>query len=237
MLIFTVCFFAAQLLGEDPTHKGQLSVLCITYDYGATPVPSKANTWAGLTPNLPYFPPPPPSCGSYPTAASCPDRCFWNTKDGCATAPPIPCGNNIPGGGGGNNALCVHVEINTTAPDTTWSYLADQGSYNQTVVFPPAKSFQRDLWYSMWDGEVITPPSLHPFRYCVQYGSGNNDEVQFAVCLSLVGGAFDLQGATTSSLVFKAEWESEDPFVAKVVISDNTTLAAEAEPMPIKHLP
>lgn len=220
-----VSFCAAQILGSSTTHKGQLSVLCTAFDYGASHVPATNRTIAGLTPRLSPFPPPPIPCSAYNTEATCPNRCYWSEAAGCANTPPIPCGSNVPGGGG-NNALCVHVIVNTTAQHN-WSYLADQGSYNETVIYPPKKSFDRELWYSTWDGEVLNPPSIHKFRYCIQYGTGVNSATQFAVCISL-DGTFDLQVATTNTLTYHAEWQSNAPFVAKVVIYDSTTQPATA---------
>jgi hypothetical protein len=213
--------WSATVLGDSPTREGQLSVACTAFDYGATARPAAKSTVAGLTPELSPFPPPPPTCKSFTTDASCPDRCFW-VAGTCAASPPIICGSNTPGGGA-NNALCVHVEMNTTEP-RTWTYLADEGSYNQTVVVSPPTTVEGGMWYSVWDGEIIKPPSMHPFRYCVQYTAGKNQELQFAVCLSLDGN-FDLQVATTNTLTYHAEWQSEAPFVAKVIIQDNVTAA------------
>lgn len=109
--------------------------------------------------------------------------------------------------------------MNTTNVQT-WEYLGDASSYNQTVIKAPPKTFSnRDMWFSMSDGEVFKPtPSLHPFRYCVQYGSGKED--QFGLCLTL-DGSFDLQCATTKTLTYTGQWQSNAPFVAKVVIGTN----------------
>jgi hypothetical protein len=195
-----------------------MSVRCTAFDYGAYTPRSDTGAFAGLTPLLPPFPPPAPSCNSFTKPATCPDRCFWVAGTGCANTPPIACGNNTPGGGG-NDALCVHVYVNTTERNN-WTYLADAGSFNETIISPPPKSFSQDMWYSVWDGEIQKPPSLHSFRYCVQYITAK--DLQFAVCVSL-DGAFDLQVATTETLKYNAKWQSNTPFVAEVVIQDNIT--------------
>ena len=216
-------------------------MLCIAYEYGASSRIGTVNHTAGFTPRLPPLPPAPPTCDSFKSVQSCPDRCFWLPGAGCAASPPIKCGCNTVGGCG-NNALCIHVVINTTkvwttepsplvpqcasdmlrpvAPQVqTWDYLGDAASYNQTVIRPPPKSFSRDMWYSVWDGEA--PTGLHTFRYCVQFQT--SDQHEFAVCVSLDGASFDLQCATTKGLTYAGKWQSNAPFVAKVVIHDNVT--------------
>lgn len=213
--------WSALVLGPSKTHKGQMSVLCIAYDYGATPTAGNQSHTAGYTPRVAPIPPPPPKCASFKTRESCPNRCFF-FDGGCAAAPPIKCGCNTQGGCG-NNALCVHVVMNTTKVQT-WEYLGDASSYNQTVIKAPPKTFtSRDMWYSMSDGMTYKPiPQLHPFRYCVQYGSGKED--QLGLCLTLNGGSFDLQCATTKTLTYAGQWQSEAPFVAEVVIGTNHTV-------------
>ena len=216
--------WSARVLGPSKTRKGQVSVLCIVYDYGAQTTAGDHNHTAGYTPRVAPMPPPtppPPTCASFMARGSCPNRCFWS--DGaCASSPPIECGCNTPGGCG-NGALCVHVVMNTTYVQA-WDYLGDASSYNQTVIKAPPKTFSsRDMWYSMGDGEIAKPtPSLRPFRYCVQYGSSKDD--QLGICLSLNGAAFDLQAATSKTLTYFGQWQSQAPFVAEVVIGTNQTV-------------
>ena len=120
--------------------------------------------------------------------------------------------------------------MNATEP-RTWTHLADKGSYNQTVVVSPPKTFEGGMWHSVcsWGGEIlmIKPPSIHPFRHCVQCTAGKPQELQFAVCLSLAGGSFDLQIATTNTQVHHAKWQSEAQFIAKVIIQDMRELFTE----------
>ena len=220
--------WSALVLGPSKTQKGKVDILCSAYDYGAKPTGGNESHTAGFTPRVTPLPPPPPPippCGSFATWDSCPKRCFWSFATGCAASPPIECGCNSPGGCG-NNALCVHVVMNTTTAQT-WDYLGDASSYNQTVTKAPPQSFSsRDMWYSM-QFEVDEPSPLHlhvPFRYCVQFGSGKGKEDQFAICLSMDGGGvLDLQCATTKALAYSPQWQSNVPLVAEVVIRTNSS--------------
>lgn len=97
---------------------------------------------------------------------------FWSATTGqCNAAPPIACGENTPSPQG-NNALCLHLIVNTTNKQT-WKYVNDSGSVNQTVVVPPPPSFQAEAWWSFEDGEA--GGFLKPFRYCVQLFAGADE--------------------------------------------------------------
>ena len=85
----------------------------------------------------------------------------------------------------------------------------------------------------MDSGEKWTPPpALHPFRLCVQYATAadgaetGGGSQQIAVCVTLAG-AFDLQSAYSPTLAelpsLQAGWQSQDPYVATVVVSRNAS--------------
>ena len=148
---------------QDPERRaeGERSYLCTAYDYGARPLPlppGAAGT-AATTPALPYLPPPPPPpppCASYSTLAVCPKRCFWG-RGACGASPPIECGTNTPvsrtvnagiwaafsqrqsrgqGPNHRNNALCVHLILNTST-ELQLHLTGTAASFNQTIIQPP----------------------------------------------------------------------------------------------------
>ena len=213
----------------DPERaaQGQRSFLCTVYDYGAAQAPARGSV-AAATPKLPFLPPPPPACSSYSTLSACPARCFWSSG-ACAALPPIECGSNVRGTPHRNNGLCVHLILNISS-SAALQFMGTIGSFNETILQhpPPQVRGGEDAWWSVWDGEDWSPPGLHPFRLCVQYASLPDKTRQVAVCVSLLGGAFDLQIATTPNLVKNGSaaqygWQSNDPYVAAVTIGENIT--------------
>ena len=213
----------------DPERaaQGQRSFLCTVYDYGAVQAPARGSV-AAITPRLPFLPPPPPSCSSYLTLAACPARCFWSSG-ACTALPPIECGSNVRGTPHRNNGLCVHLILNASE-SLSLHFMGTEGSFNDTILQHPPEAVKggEDAWWSVWDGEDWSPPGLHPFRLCVQYASLPDKARQVAICVSLLGGAFDLQIATTPNLVKNGSaaqygWQSNDPYVAAVTIGENAT--------------
>eukprot|EP01045_Picozoa_sp_COSAG04_P027946 COSAG04_NODE_4211_length_2229_cov_1.373239_2_plen_332_part_00 len=217
----------------DPERaaEGQRSFFCAVYDNAEPPsrVPSPAT--AGTTPPLPPFPPPPPPCSGFATLATCPKRCFW-TQSACAAKPPLECGSNVAGTAHRNNALCVHLILNAS-DGLRFHFAGTAASENATVISspPPVLTAQQDAWWAVDSGEKWTPPpALHPFRLCVQYATATNGaetdggSQQIAVCVTLAG-AFDLQSAYSPTLAelpsLQAGWQSQDPYVATVVVSRN----------------
>jgi hypothetical protein len=223
----------------EPEHEDQETFMCTIYDYGAKAVPA-ANSVAAMTARLPYFPPPPPACESYGQAKLCPRRCYWS-RGVCAATPPIACGANTPAGGakGSNitNALCVHLSLNTSgalSPELQFKLVGHQSSFNETVLSAPPQTITaaKDAWWSVVDGEFPgSPDPLRPFRYCVQYSTDAVPPAQplgIAVCVSLNGGVFDLQCGVSQTLKYGADWQSNVPYVAAVVVGANQTAAAAA---------
>ena len=215
---------------QDPERaaQGQRSFLCIVYDYGAVQAPTVHGSVAATTPSLPFLPPPPPACSSYTTLAACPKNCFWSSRT-CMAKPPIECGSNVRGTSHLNNALCVHLILNASS-DVELHFMGTAESFNDTIIQhpPPLVKGGEDAWWSVFDGEHWSPPSLHPFRLCVQYASLPDKTQQVAICVSLLGGAFDLQVATSSNLVKNGSaaqygWQSNDPYVAAVTINENVS--------------
>jgi hypothetical protein len=218
----------------DPERaaQGQRSFFCAVYDNTAPPsiVPSPAT--AGMTPPLPPFPPPPSPCSGYATLVTCPKRCFW-TRGACAAKPPLECGSNVAGTSHRNNALCVHLILNAS---NRFHFAGTAASENATIISapPPVLTAQQDAWWAVDCGEKWTPPpALRPFRLCVQYATSTGDDAgadgsqQIAVCVTLAG-AFDLQSSATSPTLVElpsqqAGWQSEDPYVATVVVSRNAS--------------
>ena len=121
-----------------------------------------------------------------------------------------------------NNALCVHLILNSTL---TLNFAGTAASHNDTVIQRPPQllSAANDAWWSVYSGQHwARPPSLKPFRLCVQYVSQDN-ATQVGVCVSL-DGSFDLTAATTPNLMRDSSsaqygWQSENPFVATMTIS------------------
>ena len=213
--------WSQSILGPSQTHKGQLSLNCIAYDYGAKRN-SGNKSFGGMTAPLKPFPPPPPSCKSFKTKSVCPERCFW-ANDVCLANPPIKCAKQE-GILVNNGPLCVHIEVNTTKWGEV-TYSGDAASYNETVIVAPQNKFIGDTWYSMGDGLNGPAKTLSPFRYCTQYNVKCNDceamaSTYLAICITL-DSVYDLQISVNQSLFRStgSKWR-DDPFIAKVIISD-----------------
>ena len=173
---------------QDPERRaeGERSYLCTVYDYGARPHPLPPGAIAATTPALPFMPPSPPPpapCSSYSTLAVCPKRCFWG-RGACGSSPPIECGSNTPGSDHRNNAICVHLILDTST-ELQLHLTGTTESFNETIIHhPPALvSAAQDAWWSVNSGVhwAPPPPSLHPFRFCVQYASANGQCDAFSV--------------------------------------------------------
>ena len=213
--------WSQMIVGPSQTHKGQTTLNCIAYDYGA-----KRNngnkSFGGMTAPLKPFPPPPPPCESFQSKSMCPERCFWG-KNKCTASPPIKCAKQE-GVLVNNGPLCVHIEVNTTK----WGevmYTGNAASYNETVIVAPPNNFNGDAWYSMADGLNGPAKILSPFRYCTQYKVSCKDcegmgSTYLAICITL-DSSYDLQISVNQTLFRStgSNWR-DDPFIAKVIISD-----------------
>lgn len=214
--------WTATVLGPAKTHKGQSSINCAAYDYGAVMKPAPSHSTAGLTPPLTPFPPPPPSCSTYKDWDTCPSsRCFW-TQHTCASTPPIDCHYECTPGDCPEGPMCVHLQLNTSR-FTGMKLIGNAGSFNATVLSKPPASFESDVFFSVKDGLIDQGTQFHQFRFCTQFESDKDANEQVAVCVSLIPGSFDLQVATSEGLTYKGTWMTSGNLVASIVIDNNTT--------------
>lgn len=220
--------FTTQVLGPSATRPGQLSVNCAAYDYGAKPIPATApNVTSYMTGPLAPFPPPPPSCASYPSESLCPARCFWLESGqstectGCCDSPPIPCDD----GSTSDGALCVHLVINTSQIGAATLVKTTADENTEVLVHAPKQfSMGKSAWFSFKNGVNFTSKTERFWQWSCEYTApcvkcAKPSVYLISVGMGLTPAGWDLTPSIGGNLTAGGGW-GQTPLVGTITFAD-----------------